>query len=58
LWEDLEDHLAFDPFESLAALKARVEALPAAYTPQALVSLAGFEYLVEAAMPTMDNDLA
>jgi hypothetical protein len=64
LWEDLkdalafEDALAFDLFESLAALKATVETLLAEYTRQALASLAGVEHLVEAAMPTMDNSLA
>jgi hypothetical protein len=56
LWEDLKDALAFDLFGSLAALKARVDALLAEYTEQALASLAGFEYLTEAAMPIMDND--
>ena len=58
LWEDLKDALAFDLFESLAALKATVETLLAEYTRQALASLAGVKHLVEAATPTMDNSLA
>ena len=56
LWKDLKDALAFELFESLAALKAKVETLLSAYTEEALASLTGFDYLIEAAMPKMYND--
>lgn len=56
LWEDLKDALAFELFESLAALKAEVQKILNKYTEEALASLAGFEYLTEAAMPPTYND--
>lgn len=56
LWEDLKDALAFHLFESLAALKAEVESLLHEYTEEGLASLAGFDYLIEAAMPSTYND--
>jgi hypothetical protein len=59
LWENLKDRLAFNLFESLAALKAEVELLLAELHP-AGARLAGRIRILGRGrpMPTMNNNLA
>jgi len=49
LWQDLKDQVAFDLYESLAALRQEVRSAVATYTEKAVASLTGYEYLVNAA---------
>jgi hypothetical protein len=58
-WEDLKDRLAFNLFESLAALKAKAESLLAELHP-AGARLAGRIRILGRGrpMPTMDNDFS
>nr|WP_279311002.1 IS630 family transposase [Salinibacter ruber] len=48
-WEDLKDHLAFDLHETLSELKERVSEKLHSYTDEAVASLTGYQYLVDAA---------
>ncbi|MCS3613359.1 transposase [Salinibacter ruber] len=49
LWQDLKDQVAFDLYESLAALRQEVRSAVATYTEKAVASLTGYEYLANAA---------
>ncbi|WP_423816355.1 transposase [Salinibacter grassmerensis] len=49
LWQDLKDQVAFDLYESLAALRQEVRSAVATYTEKAVASLTGYGYLVDAA---------
>ena len=48
-WEDLKDHLTFDLHQTLAELKERVSEKLESYTDEAVASLTGYQYLVDAA---------
>lgn len=48
-WEDLKDHLAFDLHQTLSELKERVNQKLHSYTDEAVASLTGHQYLVDAA---------
>lgn len=47
-WQDLKDHVAFHLHRTLSALKQRVRGKLASYTDEAIASLTGYEYLLEA----------
>jgi len=47
-WEDLKDHLAFHLHESLSVLRQRVQEKLQSYTDEAVASLTGYEYLLDA----------
>jgi transposase len=47
-WQDLKDQLSFDFYQSLACLRQDVRSALATYTDEAVASLTGYEYLVEA----------
>lgn len=49
LWQDVKDQIAFDYYESLAALRQKVRRAVAAYTDEAVASLTGYDYLLDAA---------
>ncbi|WP_259248819.1 IS630 family transposase [Salinibacter ruber] len=49
LWQDLKDQVAFDLYKSLAALRQEVRSAVATYTGEAVASLTGYDYLVNAA---------
>jgi len=49
LWQDLKDHLAFHLHETLSALRRRVQERLDSYTDEAVASLTGYEYLLDAA---------
>nr|WP_231847043.1 IS630 family transposase [Salinibacter ruber] len=49
LWQDLKDHLAFHLYENLSALRQRVRERLETYTDEAVASLTGYEYLLNAA---------
>ena len=49
LWQDLKDQMAFDLYKSLAALRQEVRSAVATYTGEAVASLTGYDYLVNAA---------
>ena len=48
-WQDLKDHVAFYLHESLSALKQKVRSKLDTYTDDAVASLTGYEYLLDAA---------
>ena len=48
-WEDVKGHLAFDLHETLSALRQRVQEKLRSYTDEAVASLTGYQYLVDAA---------
>ncbi|WP_259077812.1 IS630 family transposase [Salinibacter ruber] len=48
-WEDLKDQLAFDLRGTLSELKERVSEKLHSYTDEAVASLTGYQYLVDAA---------
>lgn len=48
-WQDLKDHVAFRLHETLPELKQRVRAKLASYTDEAVASLTGYDYLLDAA---------
>ena len=48
-WQDLKDHIAFHLHQTLSALKQRVQEKLQSYTDEAVASLAGYEYLLDAA---------
>ena len=48
-WQDLKDHVAFHLHESLSALKQKVRSKLDTYTDDAVASLTGYEYLLDAA---------
>lgn len=48
-WQDLKDHVAFHLHETLPELKQRVRAKLASYTDEAVASLTGYDYLLDAA---------
>lgn len=48
-WEDLKDHVAFHLYETLSALKQRVREKLASYTDEAVASLTGYDYVLDAA---------
>ena len=47
-WQDLKDYVAFHLHESLSALKQKVRAKLDSYTDEAVASLTGYEYLLDA----------
>lgn len=49
LWQDLKDHVAFNLHETLLALKLRVREKFESYTDEVIVSVTGYEYLLDAA---------
>ncbi|WP_251980651.1 IS630 family transposase [Salinibacter ruber] len=49
LWQDLKDHLGFHLHQTLSALKQRVQEKLQSYTDEAVASLTGYEYLLDAA---------
>ena len=49
LWQDLKDQVAFDLYESLAALRQEVRSAVCAYREKAVASLTGYDYLLNAA---------
>ena len=49
LKDDLKDHVAFHLHESLSALKQKVRSKLDTYTDDAVASLTGYEYLLDAA---------
>ncbi|CBH23714.1 transposase [Salinibacter ruber] len=48
-WQDLKSYLAFDLHETLPELKERVSEKLHSYTDEAVASLTGYEYLLDAA---------
>lgn len=48
LWQDLKDYVAVDFYESLAALRQEIRIRVAAYTDEAVASLTGYDYLLDA----------
>nr|WP_260169701.1 transposase [Salinibacter ruber] len=49
LWQDLKNHMAFHLHQTLSALKQRVQEKLQSYTDEAVASLTGYEYLLDAA---------
>lgn len=49
LWQDLKDHLGFHLHETLSALRQRVQEKLQSYTDEAVASLSGYRYLIDAA---------
>jgi hypothetical protein len=49
LWQDLKDHVAFHLHETLSVLKQRVQEKLESYSDEAVASLTGYEYLLDAA---------
>ena len=49
LWQDLKDQVAFDFCRNLASLRQDARSVLATYTDEAVASLTGYEYLVDAA---------
>jgi transposase len=47
-WQDVKDDIAFHRYETLAALKQRMRRKLANYVDEAVASLTGYEYLLEA----------
>ena len=47
-WQDLKDHLAFHLHETLSELKRRAQEKLDSYTDEAVASLTGYEYLLDA----------
>jgi hypothetical protein len=45
----VKDHLAFDLHETLSALRQHVQEKLRSYTDEAVASLTGYQYLVDAA---------
>ena len=48
-WQDLKDHVAFHLYETLSELKRRAQEKLDSYTDEAVASLIGYEYLLDAA---------
>lgn len=48
-WQDLKDHVAFHLYETLSELKRRAQEKLDSYTDEAVASLTGYEYLLDAA---------
>ncbi|MCS3638160.1 transposase [Salinibacter ruber] len=48
-WEDVKGHLAFHLHETLSALRQRDREKLRGYTDEAVASLTGYQYLVDAA---------
>lgn len=48
LWLDLKDQVAFDFYDNLAALRQEVRMAVTGYTDEAVASLTGYDYLVDA----------
>jgi hypothetical protein len=48
-WEDVKDPLAFHLHETLSALRQRIQEKLQSYTDEAVASLTGYQYLVDAA---------
>ena len=49
LWQDLKDALGFDFYEDLSSLRQKTRMVLRRYTDEAVASLTGYEYLLEAA---------
>ena len=47
-WQDIKDDIAFHRYETLAALKQKMRKTLASYVDEAVASLTGYEYLVQA----------
>jgi len=48
LWQDLKDPLAFDFYEHLSSLRQETRMVLRSYTNEAVKSLTGYSYLLEA----------
>jgi transposase len=48
LWQDLKDQLAFDFYEHLSSLRQETRMALRSYTNEAVRSLTGYNYLLEA----------
>lgn len=48
-WQDLKEHMAFDFYETLADLRQVIRIRCARYTDEAVASLTGYDYLLDAA---------
>jgi hypothetical protein len=48
LWQDLKDQLAFDFHEHLSSLRQKARTVVSRYTDEAVASLTGYDYLLEA----------
>ncbi|WP_259120829.1 IS630 family transposase [Salinibacter ruber] len=48
LWQDLKDQLAFDFYEHLSSLRQKARTVVSRYTDEAVASLTGYDYLLEA----------
>ncbi|MCS3616980.1 transposase [Salinibacter ruber] len=48
LWQDLKDQLAFDFYEHLSSLRQKARTVVSSYTDEAVASLTGYDYLLEA----------
>lgn len=48
LWQDLKDQLAFDFYEHLSCLRQEARMVLRSYTNEAVASLTGYDYLLEA----------
>lgn len=48
LWQDLKDQLAFDFYEHLSSLRQETRTIVSRYTDEAVASLTGYDYLLEA----------
>ncbi len=49
LWQDLKDTLGFDFYKCLADLRQETRTALSRYTNEAVASLTGYDYLLEAA---------
>ena len=49
LWQHLKDRLAFDLYQHLSILRQKTRRVLSSYTDEAVASLTGYDYLVEAA---------
>jgi len=47
-WQDVKDDIAFHRYETLSALKQRMRKKLASYVDEAVASLTGYPYLMEA----------
>lgn len=48
LWQDLKDKLSWSNFENLSSLKEKVTSIIEEFSPEKIISLAGWDYILEA----------
>ncbi len=48
LWQDLKDKLSWSNFENLSSLKEKVTSILEEFSPEKIISLAGWDYILEA----------